>query len=75
MNVKTIFIHHLKNHFSPFLKPFLYKPFLFIFVHHFLLFVNIFIPKTGCYKYNNGGTFFVLFYLIPFCRVPSLLFF
>ena len=52
-----------------------YIVFTLIFKHLFLLFVYIFIPKTGFHKYNNGGTFLVLFYLIPFCWVLSLLFF
>ena len=40
--------------------------FTLIFIHHFLLFVNIFIPKAGFYKYSTGGTFFstILFYSI-----------
>ena len=32
--------------------------FTLIFIHHFLLFVNTVIPKTGFYKFNNGGPVF-----------------
>ena len=46
-----------------------YIVFTLIFIHNFLLFANISIPKTGFYKYSTGGTFFlVLFYLIPFSK-------
>ena len=43
--------------------------FTLIFIHHFLLFVNIFISKTGFYKYSTGGTFFST--ILSYSILPS----